>query len=205
MPSLENVFLLLFWITTAITVTILTLLIYKLQDKFHIHIFFWFVSWTDSFLILMSVAKFNFSKNKNSVEKIFSLFSLTYFCYYLPITSSVSQHLLMFIYAQLPHSSKISAPCGWTYGITFLVAFIISSILWIGKIHILPIHIIYIYREREGGGEREREKDFNMLNRSGANFLTLQAMRWGQNFPKPKGGGILRRSVTTSRCLIRPL
>ena len=33
----------------------------------------------------------------------------------------------------------------------------------------------------------------------------LQAARWGQNFPKPSGGWILRSRVTTSRCLIRPL
>lgn len=35
--------------------------------------------------------------------------------------------------------------------------------------------------------------------------VTLQATRWGQNFPKPRGGWILLSSVTTSRCLIRPL
>lgn len=35
--------------------------------------------------------------------------------------------------------------------------------------------------------------------------LTLQATLWGQSFPKPSGGWIRRSSVTTSRCLIRPL
>lgn len=35
--------------------------------------------------------------------------------------------------------------------------------------------------------------------------LTLQATRWGQSFPKPSGGWIRRSSVTTSKCLIRPL
>lgn len=35
--------------------------------------------------------------------------------------------------------------------------------------------------------------------------LTLHATRWGQNFPKPRGGWILLSRVTTSRCLIRPL
>jgi len=36
-------------------------------------------------------------------------------------------------------------------------------------------------------------------------WLTLQATRWGQSFPKPSGGEILRSRATTSRCLIRPL
>jgi len=35
--------------------------------------------------------------------------------------------------------------------------------------------------------------------------LTLQATRWGQSFPKPSGGEILRSSATTSRCFMRPL
>ena len=34
---------------------------------------------------------------------------------------------------------------------------------------------------------------------------TLHATRWGQSFPKPRGGWILLSRVTTSRCLIRPL
>lgn len=34
---------------------------------------------------------------------------------------------------------------------------------------------------------------------------TLHATLWGQSFPKPSGGWIRRRSVTTSRCLILPL
>lgn len=34
---------------------------------------------------------------------------------------------------------------------------------------------------------------------------TLQATLWGHSFPKPSGGWIRRRSVTTSRCLILPL
>lgn len=36
-------------------------------------------------------------------------------------------------------------------------------------------------------------------------IITLQATRCGQNFPKPKGGWIRLKSVTTSRCLMRPL
>lgn len=38
-----------------------------------------------------------------------------------------------------------------------------------------------------------------------AAHVTLHATRWGQNFPKPRGGWILLSRVTTSRCLIRPL
>ena len=34
---------------------------------------------------------------------------------------------------------------------------------------------------------------------------TLHAARWGQNLPKPSGGCMRLSSVTTSRCLIRPL
>jgi hypothetical protein len=34
---------------------------------------------------------------------------------------------------------------------------------------------------------------------------TLHAVRWGQNFPNPNGGVILRSKLTTSRCFIRPL
>ena len=34
---------------------------------------------------------------------------------------------------------------------------------------------------------------------------TLHAVRWGQNFPNPNGGVMLRRRFTTSRCFIRPL
>ena len=34
---------------------------------------------------------------------------------------------------------------------------------------------------------------------------TLHAVRCGQNLPKPNGGVILRRRLTTSRCFIRPL
>jgi len=34
---------------------------------------------------------------------------------------------------------------------------------------------------------------------------TLHATRCGHSFPKPSGGDIRRRRVTTSRCLMRPL
>ena len=37
------------------------------------------------------------------------------------------------------------------------------------------------------------------------NGNTLHAVRWGQNFPNPNGGVILRSKLTTSRCFIRPL
>ncbi len=33
----------------------------------------------------------------------------------------------------------------------------------------------------------------------------MHAVRWGQNFPNPNGGVILRSKLTTSRCFIRPL
>lgn len=57
--------------------------------------------------------------------------------------------------------------------------------------------------ERNEGMDERRRK-----NRSSLAFKTiqtLQATRWGQSLPKPNGGDIFLRRVTTSRCLIRPL
>jgi hypothetical protein len=49
-----------------------------------------------------------------------------------------------------------------------------------------------------------KEKKFSKLVKITFHYFTLQATRWGQSLPKPRGGEILRSRVTTSTCLMKP-